>query len=156
MSFTALNNCFVIVIKESAGIIMIKYSKQIPNQDQLVSLYAAVGWVAYTQNKENLESAFQNSVAITAWSNEKLVGLSRGITDKQTILFIQDVLVLPDYQRQGIGSNLITKLARAYPVGQTVLITDDEDATKVFYTSVGLLDAEKNHIRTFFKDTRWN
>ncbi|WP_317767240.1 GNAT family N-acetyltransferase [Pediococcus ethanolidurans] len=131
-------------------------SNKLPSQTQLVNLYSAVGWIAYTQNKKNLVKAFNNSVFITAWSNEQLVGLARGITDQQSILFIQDVLVLPDFQRQKIGSRLISNLVQTYPVGQTVLITDDEEETQSFYTAIGLRDAGANHIRTFFKDTRWN
>lgn len=135
---------------------MITYSKQVPNQTQLVNLYASVGWLAYTKDSNSLVQAVSHSVFISAWQENTLMGLIRGVTDQHSILFVQDLLVLPEVQRYGIGKRLMEALVKAYPTGQLVLITDDEPATKAFYQKIGLLDTRQNHICTFFKDTRWS
>ncbi|GEL14553.1 GNAT family N-acetyltransferase [Pediococcus cellicola] len=135
---------------------MITYSKQVPNQTQLVNLYASVGWLAYTKDANSLVQAVSHSVFISAWQENTLIGLIRGVTDQHSILFVQDLLVLPEVQRHGIGKRLMEELVKAYPTGQLVLITDDEPATKAFYQKIGLLDTRQNHICAFFKDTRWS
>ncbi|WP_430038931.1 GNAT family N-acetyltransferase [Peribacillus simplex] len=41
---------------------------------------------------------------MTAWDDDKLVALIRVVGDGQTIIYIQVILVLENYQDQGIGS----------------------------------------------------
>ncbi|MHA3067247.1 GNAT family N-acetyltransferase [Lacticaseibacillus saniviri] len=133
---------------------MIQYTTQQPTQAQATALYTAVGWEAYTQDVPSLMQALQHSVLITAWAEDNLVGLIRGVTDGHSILYIQDLLVLPAYQRQGIATRLMRQLRSAYPTGQTVLLTDDTGATKRFYTSVGMKDVDAYQLRAFFDDRR--
>ncbi|WP_054777240.1 GNAT family N-acetyltransferase [Lacticaseibacillus saniviri] len=128
---------------------MIQYTTQQPTQAQATALYTAVGWKAYTQDMPSLMQALQHSVLITAWAEDDLVGLIRGVTDGHSILYIQDLLVLPAYQRQGIATRLMQQLRSAYPTGQTVLLTDDKAATKRFYTSVGMKDVDAHQLRAF-------
>ena len=91
-----------------------------------------------------LWSALQQSQVITAWHEERLVGLVRGITDQQTILYIQDLLVLQEFQRQGIGQTLVNKLVADYPtIRQKVLLTDDTEKTRAFYEACGFQSVEK-------------
>lgn len=93
-----------------------KESKNIP-LDQLVSLYNSVGWTSYTTDVSQLQQAISQSLTvITAWEEEKLVGLIRGVGDGVTILYIQDVLVLPSHQRLGVGTTLMTHVLSLYPV----------------------------------------
>lgn len=92
-----------------------------------------------------LENAFKNSLrVISAWDNQKLVGLVRIIGDGLTIIYIQDILVLVEYQRMGIGKKLINYVLEEYGnVRQKVLITDNEPNTVEFYKSVGFNLLEK-------------
>ena len=55
-----------------------------------------------------LEHAFEHSLRILgAHDGEKLVGIIRAVGDGYSVLFIQDILVLPEYQRKGIGNRLM-------------------------------------------------
>ncbi len=51
----------------------------------------AVGWIAYTNNLDVLDKTINNSLnVITAWDNEKLVGLIRIVGDNHmTMLYYQ-------------------------------------------------------------------
>ena len=71
-----------------------------PKTSKLAALYEAVGWSAYTQDEASLTRAGAQSLAVvTAWEGEeRLVGLARAVGDGESILFIQDVLVHPEYQ----------------------------------------------------------
>lgn len=94
--------------------------------EQLYALYDSVGWTAYTKDISGLQTGLaQSSLVISAWEDEKLVGLIRALTDGQTIAYIQDILVRPDYHKQGVGSQLmLLMLAKLEGMRQIVLMTD--------------------------------
>lgn len=118
---------------------------------QVLSLYKSVGWSAYYREPQTLERAFASSLCVfAAWDGQRLVGLIRVVGDGQTIVFIQDLLVRPEYQRQGIGRQLIAAvLARYRHVRQLHLLTDDRPETVGFYEAVGFTQVEKAHCRAF-------
>ena len=88
-------------------------------------MYQDAGWSLYIREPEVLWAALQQSHMITAWQQERLVGLVRGITDQQTILYIQDLLVLKEFQRQGIGQTLLKNSRRLPENSSKILLTDD-------------------------------
>ena len=106
--------------------------------DQVLALYEAVNWLAYTQDPEKLKRALANShLVLVAYSEQKLVGLIRSISDGEVICYIQDILVTPDRQRQGVGRSLVEDLMSRIKVRQTVLMTDNEPRQRNFYESLG-------------------
>ncbi|WIK67604.1 GNAT family N-acetyltransferase [Globicatella sanguinis] len=67
----------------------------------------------------------------------------RVVGDGYSILFIQDILVLPEFQRQGIGSTLLKKVINTFSnVYQMHLLTDDMEKTRKFHESVGFKDVK--------------
>ena len=53
-------------------------------------------------------------------------------------MFVQDIIVLPEYQRKGIGTKLLKAVMDKYhDVYQMELLTDNTVKTKAFYRSVG-------------------
>lgn len=127
--------------------------KPIENYEEtaVLALYRSVGWSAYFRQPEILRRAFMNSLcAFGAYDGEALVGLVRVVGDGETIVFIQDILVKPRYQRQGIGRRLIAKVLEKFEtVRQIHLLTDDLPETVGFYESVGFTSVEKIHARAF-------
>ena len=101
----------------------------------VLDLYASVGWSNYTNCPQKLEQAFHQSLfVIAAYDDEELVGLIRAVGDGLTIVFIQDLLVYPHYQRQGIGRSLLQKpLERFKDVYQSQLATEQTDKNLAFY-----------------------
>lgn len=108
-------------------------------EDEILSLYASVGWSAYTDHPETLKKGFENSMlTLAAYEGEQLLGIIRTVGDGQTIVFIQDILVFPDYHRKGIGSALMRAVLDRYGhVRQIKLTTDSTPETIGFYTSMG-------------------
>ena len=108
--------------------------------EDVLPLYEAVGWTNYTQKPEMLEAAYKNSLHVLAALNDegKLVGILRAVGDGASILFIQDILVYPEYQHQGIGTKLLQMILEKYKnVYQIQLATDDSTKTVSFYESNG-------------------
>ncbi|MGX7825234.1 GNAT family N-acetyltransferase [Actinokineospora sp. 24-640] len=107
--------------------------------DELLALYAAVGWSAYTDSPSLLQAGVDGaSYVVTARQGGRLVGLARALSDGATVCYLQDVLVHPAEQRRGIGRALVGAVLDRYrTVRQKVLLTDDEPAQRAFYESLG-------------------
>ena len=119
---------------------MIKITKETSvSLDDVLHLYQAVGWTNYTNQPQMLAQALTHSLAIyLARDGEKIVGLVRLIGDDFSLVFVQDLIVLPSYQRQGIGSALMKQALADYKdVYQVQLATDESEKTLGFYRSLG-------------------
>ncbi len=109
------------------------------HEQEIAGLYASVGWTAYTNDPAALERGFRNSLLVlAAYDGEELLGILRAVGDGETIVFIQDLLVFPAYQRKGVGTALVQAvLERFHHVRQIELVSDDTPETKAFYRAVG-------------------
>ena len=101
-------------------------------------LYQAVGWTNYTHQSEMLEKALSHSLAIyVALDGDAVVGLIRLVGDGFSSVLVQDLIVLPIYQRQGIGSALMKEALEDYKdVYQVQLVTEQTEKTLGFYRSM--------------------
>ena len=108
-------------------------------EQEILHLYASVGWTAYTDHPEQLRKGFENSMlTLTAYEDEQLLGIIRTVGDGHTIVFVQDILVFPEYQRKGVGSALLQAILDRYShVRQIELATDNTPKTIAFYKSMG-------------------
>ena len=119
---------------------MISVRKQdVVKLEDVLHLYQAVGWTNYTHQPEMLEQALSHSLAMyLAFDGEKIVGLIRLIGDGFSSVLVQDLIVLPIYQRQGIGSALMKEALEDYKDAyQVQLVTDQTERTLEFYRSMG-------------------
>lgn len=119
---------------------MIKITKETSvSINDVLHLYQAVGWTNYTNQPQMLSQSLTHSLAIyLARDGEKIVGLVRLIGDGFSSVFVQDLLVLPSYQRQGIGSSLMKQALADYKDAyQVQLATEETEKTLGFYRSLG-------------------
>lgn len=103
--------------------------------EEIFPLYEAVGWTNYTSNLVMLQNALEHSLFILTARDEegKLIGFLRAVGDGYSILYIQDIIVLPEYQRQGIGTQLLRQTLEYFnEVYQIILTTDSEVKTIAF------------------------
>ena len=122
-------------------------------EQEILNLYSSVGWAAYTDNPALLKAGFENSIlTLAAYEGDTLLGVIRTVGDGQTIVYIQDILVLPDHQRLGIGTALVrTVLDRFREVRQIVLATDNTPKTIALYESLGFVQMKKMGCCGFMK-----
>ncbi|MDD6682045.1 MAG: GNAT family N-acetyltransferase [Clostridiales bacterium] len=123
------------------------------NEQEILPLYESVGWQNYTQSPQMLKEAYAHSLKIyAAYVNNKLAGIIRVVGDGASVVFVQDLLVYPEYQRQGIGTALLKMIMEEYQnVYQMHLMTDNTEKTIAFYQSLGfMIDADMN-CRAFSK-----
>jgi GNAT superfamily N-acetyltransferase len=119
----------------------------------ILQLYNDVAWTLYTKDPEQLMRAIQNSrYVLSAWDGDVLVALLRAVGDGETILYIQDILVLQAYQGQGIGSTLMEIALEAHAqVRQVVLITDQDTGLHAFYRTVGMKEVSEIGLSGFVR-----
>lgn len=119
---------------------MITIRKQeIVKLEDVLHLYQAVGWTNYTNQPQMLEQSLAHSLAIyVARDGEEIVGLVRLVGDGFSSVFVQDLIVLPSYQRRGIGSDLMKEALEDYKDAyQVQLVTDQTEKNLGFYRSLG-------------------
>jgi GNAT superfamily N-acetyltransferase len=120
-------------------------------RDEILDLYGSVNWQRYTTDPDRLMRAIGASDVVIAVDGETLVGLARAVSDGETIVYIQDVLVRPSAQRHGVATQLIDWLLQPYDsVPQKVLLTDDKEEQRLFYESLGFHIVEGS-LRAFYR-----
>ena len=79
----------------------------IPPADDYLALNLSVGWHK-VPHPPSIDRALRNSlVCFCAFDADKLVGFVRLVGDMSICFYIQDLIVLPAYQRKGIGTALM-------------------------------------------------
>ena len=119
---------------------MITIKKQeIVKLEDVLHLYQAVGWTNYTHQPQMLDQALSHSLVIyLALDGDAVVGLIRLVGDGFSSVFVQDLIVLPNYQRQGIGSLLMKEALKDYKDAyQVQLVTEETEKNVRFYRSMG-------------------
>ena len=119
---------------------MITIRKQeIVKLEDVLHLYQAVGWTNYTNQPQMLEQALSHSLAIyVALDGDAVVGLIRLVGDGFSSVLVQDLIVLPSYQSQGIGSALMKQALEDFKeVYQVQLATEQTEKNVGFYRSMG-------------------
>lgn len=119
---------------------MITIRKQeIVKLEDVLHLYQAVGWTNYTNQPQMLEQALYHSLIIyLALDGDAVVGLIRLVGDGFSSVFVQDLIVLSSYQRQGIGSSLMKEALKDYKDAyQVQLATEQTEKNVGFNRSMG-------------------
>ena len=119
---------------------MITIKKQeIVKLEDVLHLYQVAGWTNYTHQPEMLEQALSHSLVIyVALDGDAVVGLIRLVGDGFSSVLVQDLIVLPSYQRQGIGSALMKQALEDFKeVYQVQLATEQTEKNVGFYRSMG-------------------
>ena len=88
---------------------MIIYTEQTPSADEFNFLTNSVGW----GKRENsiVDEALNNTLySLCVYDDDKLIGYGRIIGDKTIFLYIQDIMVIPEYQGKHIGTGVMENL----------------------------------------------
>lgn len=89
----------------------IQFSQSTPTAREYCQLRAKVGWGDTSINMAQI--ALNNSlIHFTARTGTQLVGMVRVIGDGAMFFYIQDLVVDPDFQGQGIGQQLMDEIER--------------------------------------------
>ena len=88
-------------------------------------------------NKQCIEGMLINSnLIVTAWDNEKLIGIARSITDFHYACYLSDLAVDKHYQKLGIGKQL-QQLTQQQLEPKCKLILIAAPNTNAYYKHIG-------------------
>ncbi len=92
----------------------IRLVERLPTLEEYGALIQAVGWGSLT-NRNAVTAALQNTrYAVVAVDGDQVVGMARVVGDGAMACYVQDVMVLPACQRQGIGTALVEAVMRYF------------------------------------------
>ena len=92
---------------------------------------------------DKVQAALSKTLNITVYDGEKLVGCLRILTDGYFFGTITELLVLPEYRRQGIGSRLL-RIAKEHT--PTMLYFGSQPGMEAFYEKNGCRKSLQSYI----------
>lgn len=129
---------------------MITYKKDVSiTAEQLSTLFSSSGIKRPVNDLPRLQKMIDNAnLLITAWDQNKLVGVARALTDFSYCCYLSDLAVDKDYQYNGIGKELVEQLKNQ--LGEEVaLILLSAPSAMDYYPKIGF-----EHIDNGFKIAR--
>ncbi len=114
-------------------------------EKELLELYNSVGWINYTQNPEMLRKAYMKSLYwLEARTEDRIIGVVRVVGDGESVVLVQDLIVHPQFQAQGIGGLLLHEVLKKFQnVYQIMIMTDNKEDSIRFYEKHGFKKMEQ-------------
>jgi N-acetylglutamate synthase-like GNAT family acetyltransferase len=113
-------------------------------EKQVKELFAALGWTDFDGLLPDL--LLNSTYVVSAWDGARLVGMARVVSDRVYISTLQQVGVHPDYQQQGLGSELVRRCMAQFAHTQFLLTYDDRSQIS-FYARFGFTETANAMIR---------
>lgn len=108
----------------------------IPQAEEVITLFSNAGLKRPTE-PERIALMLKNAdVLVTAWQEEKLVGICRTITDWAFCAYLSDLAVFTDLKNSGIGKEMIS-ITREKIGPQCMLILLSVPTAFDYYPKVG-------------------
>ena len=90
----------------------IDFRVEMPSQEQFWDLFQTTGWndTYHLSPQELFHAVSINWFAVCALDGDRLVGFGRVVSDGILHAMIYEMIVLPEYQGQGIGAQILYML----------------------------------------------
>ena len=130
--------------------ITLGYSTDSVNWKELAEVYrlAPLG----TYDPERLQRAYEESqVCCFVYHGTRLIAAGRALSDGEYFAFICDIVVLPEFQRQGIGTRIMNAMSERLAAEKVLLacVIGQED----FYRKQGFL--RHKSVMALYPNAEW-
>jgi predicted N-acetyltransferase YhbS len=107
-----------------------------------VLLNSTLGERRPIEEPERLSAMLKNSnLILTARDNGKLVGIARSLTDYAFCTYLSDLAVDENYQKMGIGKELVRQTKLAAPLAKLILLSAPKAVN--YYPKIGMTKWEQ-------------
>ena len=106
-------------------------------QRQIEELFLSVNWISGKYPDRLYKALLESSTVITAWDEERLVGLVRVLDDGGMLAYMHYVLVHPDYHGNGIAGVMVEKVKEKYRHYLYLEVMPEESKNASFYEHFG-------------------
>lgn len=114
--------------------------------EQLSQVFQNSGIKRPSHDLERLQKMIDNSdIIISAWDNDRLVGVARAITDYSYCCYLSDLAVDRDYQQLGIGKHLVDQLRETLGAEVSFVLLSAPTAVD-FYPKIGFTNSDKCYV----------
>lgn len=115
----------------------------IPDAADAVALYCAVGWGHEKDyDVDQWERVLATTpIIITAYQGDTLIGMLRAMSDGYHETMLNDIIVHPKYQRQGIGRHMMNRFVELQ--GHTGIYISGFSQNREFFENCGFTVKEQ-------------
>jgi GNAT superfamily N-acetyltransferase len=109
--------------------------------DEVADVYrsSGLGLRRPVENRPCLRRMFaEANLVVSAWHGARLVGLARTLTDFCYIAYLADLLIRAEYQKRGIGTELIRKTRKELDARAAIVLLA-APAAEEYYPRLGFL-----------------
>ena len=104
---------------------------------QLSELFKASGIKRPVEDLNRIKKMIDNSnLVVTAWDGDRLVGIARALSDYSYCCYLSDLAVDKEYQKQGIGHELVDEVRKLAGEESNLLLISAPEATE-YYPKIG-------------------
>ena len=117
---------------------MISYQKNIPlKANEIAGVFDSSGIKRPTDDLPRIQKMFDHAdITISAWDEDKLIGVCRALTDFSYCCYLSDLAVAAPYQKQGIGHTMINYLKKEIGDEVTLILLAAPKAMS-YYPKIG-------------------
>lgn len=117
---------------------------------QFLELIESVGWAGKEILPANkLDQAVKQVAShYTAWSENQIVGVVRVMSDGLIFSCIPEILVNPQFQSHGIGTQLMKMVIADY--GSTIIFLGAQIGNETFFEKLGFKKGSQSYERCFY------
>lgn len=126
--------------------ILYKIEKNLsPKEFKILLIQSTLGDRRPIEDFDRIKAMLENAnLVITARDNNKLVGVSRSITDFVYCTYLSDLAVDEEYQKKGIGKELIRHTKLATPKAKLILLSAPK--AEKYYPKIGMKHMDKCYV----------
>lgn len=117
-----------------------------PDTSLVIDLYRDSGLPRPIDDAGRIQRMYENSnLVISAWDEDKLVGVSRALSDFSFCCYLSDLAVKKNYQQHGIGKELVT-LTKKHAGPESMLLLLSVPGAMEYYPRIGMNKVQNGFI----------
>ena len=129
-----------------------KYNERV-NVQELCDLRQSVGWNRMEKEMADPRLKTYYHIAVYEEEKQKLIGFVDSVSNGVTDAYIQDLMVHPDFQGKGLGSELMNKMIDYLKKAGIYMISVlYDESLKDFYSRFGFYNLLGGQLETYKSD----